>query len=165
MTEDLFLTPSVSKFNTNDPALPHTIKDPLELKRIIVEDIDYPTGKYQAIFALRDLASENNALALQCLCDCIETGDALFRHELAFVLGQLGDPDSADALIRMIDNRKQHYVVRHEAGFSLGSVATDDCIAALRRHLEDDNRVVRESALVGLDMATSEGKKRHIPTH
>jgi len=47
-------------------------------------------------------------------------------------------------------------MVRHECAEALGAIATSECEAELRRHLDDDVDVVRESCVVALDMSEYE---------
>jgi len=42
--------------------------------------------------------------------------------------------------------------VRHECAEALGAIARPTCLAALRAHAADPERVVRESCEVALDM-------------
>ena len=47
-------------------------------------------------------------------------------------------------------------MVRHECAEALGAIATQECTATLREFLKDDERVVRESCVVALDMCDYE---------
>lgn len=84
-------------------------------------------------------------------------GSALFRHEIAFVLGQLQCPETASALQKVLDNEKEHDMVRHECAEALGAIASPECLEALQPHLNPEvPRVVRESCEVALDMCEYE---------
>lgn len=47
-------------------------------------------------------------------------------------------------------------MVRHEAAEALGSIATPECFQVLETYRRDSERVVKESCLIGLDMAAYE---------
>ena len=77
---------------------------------------------------------------------------ALFRHEIAYVFGQLQHPSSVPALISVLSNKHEEAMVRHEAAEALGSIATPECRPILKQFSTDHERVVRESCIIGLDM-------------
>lgn len=81
---------------------------------------------------------------------------ALFRHEVAYVLGQLAHQASEAALTARLVDTAEHGMVRHECAEALGSVATHTCIRTLESYLSDSERIVRESCEVALDMAEYE---------
>ena len=76
----------------------------------------------------------------------------MFRHEIAYVLGQMQHPASVPALVEGL-RRVDEPMVRHECAEALGSVAvSEEAKAVLRNYVNDDERVVRESCIVALDM-------------
>ena len=50
----------------------------------------------------------------------------LFRHDVAFCLGQRQDPASVAALSALLADKQQHSMVRHEAAEALGAIAGAD---------------------------------------
>lgn len=83
-------------------------------------------------------------------------GSALFKHEIAFVLGQLQSPLSVPYLKASLMDETQNDMVRHECAEALGAIATEDCLNILRQYLTDQRVVVRESCEVALDMCDYE---------
>jgi len=81
---------------------------------------------------------------------------ALFRHEVAYVLGQMQQPVAIAALTKNLQDAAENPMVRHECAEALGAIATDDSEAVLRAHLADSVDVVRESCVVALDMSEYE---------
>lgn len=82
---------------------------------------------------------------------------ALFRHEIAFVFGQLSHPASIPALTAALSDINEASMVRHEAAEALGSLGEVDGVEeTLKLFLNDKERVVRESVIVALDMAQFE---------
>jgi deoxyhypusine monooxygenase len=118
--------------------------------------------RYRAMFALRDLACPPNAPTAVEAINALATGFAdtcspLFRHEIAFVFGQLSHPASVPALRRVLANKKEDGMVRHEAAEALGGLGGEEGVETfLRRFLDDEVGVVRESVEVALDMAEFE---------
>jgi deoxyhypusine monooxygenase len=112
------------------------------------------------MFALRDLASppdaETAVPAVEALASGFNDKSALFRHEIAFVFGQLGHPASIPSLYQCLKNDKA-CMVRHEAAEALGSLGDEEGVdAMLQEFVKDDEQVVRESVIVAIDMAEFE---------
>ncbi|KNC51892.1 deoxyhypusine hydroxylase [Thecamonas trahens ATCC 50062] len=110
-------------------------------------------ARYRALFALRN---EGSDAAVEAICSAFDDASALFRHELAYVLGQMQSPVAVDALAKVLKDGSEHCMVRHEAAEALGSIAHDDCLPLLQTHQSDAERVVSESCQVALDMADYE---------
>ena len=117
--------------------------------------------RYRAMFALRDLASPPDlptaVQAVIALSSGFTDASALFRHEIAFVFGQLSHPASIPSLVGVLSNLEEASMVRHEAAEALGSLGEEDGVEqVLRKFLNDNEQVVRESVVVALDMAEYE---------
>lgn len=117
--------------------------------------------RYRAMFALRDLASPSDlptaVPAVNALAKGLSDPSALFRHEIAFVFGQLSHPASIPALTAALSNLEEASMVRHEAAEALGSLGEEEGVEeVLKPFLHDKERVVRESVIVALDMAEYE---------
>ncbi|KAL7270620.1 deoxyhypusine hydroxylase [Rhizina undulata] len=145
-----------SSFASIDPAppLPEKKDDNIAKLTSTLNDQSLPLfHRYRAMFRLRDIAT---AEAIDALASGFADPSALFRHEIAFVFGQLSDPHSIPALIKVAGNKEEASMVRHEAVEALGSIASDDVESFLKEYTKDSEQVVRESALVALDMAEFE---------
>ncbi|KAK9473000.1 armadillo-type protein [Dipodascopsis tothii] len=140
-----------SAFSSIDPAppMPSEIAQVQKLQEILVDQAVPLFERYRAMFRLRDLGTPD---AVDALITGFDDPSALFRHEIAYVFGQLSDPRSAPALIKVLQNGAEEGMVRHEAAEALGSIATDEVMPVLQGFLNDKERVVRESAIVALDM-------------
>lgn len=86
----------------------------------------------------------------------MKAGTALFRHEIAFVLGQLQEEVSVPYLKESLVDEKENEMVRHECAEALGAIASPDCLEILKKYLKDEKRVVRESCDIALDMCEYE---------
>lgn len=117
--------------------------------------------RYRAMFALRDLASPPDlptaVPAVEALAKGFADESALFRHEIAFVFGQLSHPASIPALTAALGDLNEESMVRHEAAEALGSLGEEEGVEeTLKKFLHDKEQVVRESVVVALDMAEYE---------
>lgn len=117
--------------------------------------------RYRAMFSLRDLASPPDlptaVPAVHALAKGFTDPSALFRHEIAFVFGQLSHPASIPALSAALADLEEASMVRHEAAEALGSLGEEEGVEdILKRFLGDKDQVVRDSVIVALDMAEFE---------
>ena len=154
-----------SDFASIDPAPPMPASSDApsitDLQQILLDTTQSLFLRYRAMFALRDLASPPDLPtakpAVHALASGFQDPSALFRHEVAFVFGQLSHPESIPALLSVLENRQEASMVRHEAAEALGSLGEEPGVEdILRRFLDDPEQVVRESVVVALDMAEYE---------
>lgn len=124
--------------------------------------------RYRAMFALRDLSSPPDLPtaipAVKALASGFQDASALFRHEIAFVFGQLSHPSSIPSLMATLSNHNEESMVRHEAAEALGSLGHEDGVEdVLKSFLDDPEQVVKDSVIVALDMAEFEknGEKEY----
>uniref|UniRef100_A0A6U0UG46 Deoxyhypusine hydroxylase n=1 Tax=Pinguiococcus pyrenoidosus TaxID=172671 RepID=A0A6U0UG46_9STRA len=134
-----------------DPAPP--LEDGLsteEICRIFLDEEESLFRRYRAMFSLRNRA-KTEATAVETLCSGLQDKNALFRHEVAYVLGQVQAASSAPALIRTLENREEHRMVRHEAAEALGAIGGVSAEAILSKYVADEEDMVKESCEVALD--------------
>jgi deoxyhypusine monooxygenase len=132
-----------------------------ELEKLLLDTKKSLFFRYRAMFELRDLASPpdlpTDVPAVLALAKGLSDPSALFRHEIAFVFGQLSHPASIPALVAALSNTQEASMVRHEAAEALGSLGEEEGVEdILRGFLNDNEQVVRESVVVALDMAEFE---------
>ncbi|KAI9756052.1 MAG: deoxyhypusine hydroxylase [Chaenotheca gracillima] len=140
--------------STQQPSIPELEKTLLDTKLPLFQ-------RYRAMFSLRDLSSPPNlptaVPAVLALAKGLHDPSALFRHEIAFVFGQLSHPASIPSLYQTLSDKKEMDMVRHEAAEALGSLGDEEGVEEmLKQFLDDEERVVRESIVVALDMAEFE---------
>lgn len=136
-----------------DPSPPADTKDVGELTKTLLSEEARLYERYRAMFSLRNLRTEESINALGKGLKC---KSALFRHEIAFVLGQLQNECSIGVLTENLKDNAENEMVRHECAEALGAIATEECIDILKEYLNDDKRVVKESCVVALDMCEYE---------
>jgi len=105
--------------------------------------------RYSAMFSLRNAGSR---AAVAALCAGLADASPLFRHEVAYVLGQLAHAAAAPALMARAADEAEHDMVRHEAAEALGAIGTGECVEFLAQFQRDGvPTMVRESADVARD--------------
>jgi deoxyhypusine monooxygenase len=105
--------------------------------------------RYRAMFTLRNNGSK---AAVKALCAGLKDASPLFRHEVAYVLGQMANEVSADALMERVVDSGEHEMVRHEAAEALGAIGTPECVDFLSKYANDGTVILRESCQVALDI-------------
>lgn len=145
---------STSPYNSVDPTpsypKSYTIDD---LRSIYLDEQRSLFDRYRALFTLRNIG---NSEAVKVICEGLfgsSSDSALFKHEVAFVLGQMQSLESVEALSRKLADCEENEIVRHECAEALGSIGESEII---RNYLDDQSRIVRESCQVALDMAEYE---------
>ncbi|KAG0221872.1 armadillo-type protein [Mortierella sp. GBAus27b] len=139
-----------SSYSSIDPAPPTASEESTEQLRAIYLNQKLPLfERYRAMFALRNQSTTESVLAL---ADGFSDPSALFRHEIAYVFGQMQHPAAVPSLVKVLGNLDEANMVRHEAAEALGSIATPECYPVLEQFRDDKERVVRESCIVALDM-------------
>lgn len=106
--------------------------------------------RYKAMFSLRNNGS---TAAVKALCTGLKDSSPLFRHEVAYVLGQMAHPASAEALKESVLDPAEHDMVRHEAAEALGAIGTSECVEFLEKYASAEALMLRESCIVALDSA------------
>lgn len=142
-----------SLYESIDPAPPlptNESNDKIDKLQKILNDSAEPLfQRYRAMFRLRDIGTDE---ACKALASGFNDESALFKHEIAYIFGQMCNPVIVPELIEVVRRQHEEPMVRHEAAEALGSIATDATLPVLKELLEDKDEVVRESAVVALDM-------------
>ncbi|XP_062854292.1 deoxyhypusine hydroxylase [Trichomycterus rosablanca] len=136
-------------YRSVDPAPPAQRKSAPELRKQLLDESLPLFERYRAMFALRNLGTEEAALALG---DGLQCSSALFRHEIGYVLGQMQHEAGIPHLRAALEDQAENAMVRHECAEALGSIGRDACLSVLQRYRGDGERVVKESCEVALDM-------------
>ena len=139
----------ISPFNSFDPAPPMTTGDMNSWASDLLDSSLSLFKRYRAMFSLRNL---NNVEAVDKLVKGFVETNPLFKHELAFVLGQLENPMATRALQNKLEDVGENSIVRHECADALGAIAEEESLQVLQKFLDDPEPIVRESCIVALDM-------------
>ena len=96
-------------WGSHDPAPPSKEKDVMKLRQMLLDE-DLPLfDRYRAMFSLRNIGDDESIYALAAGLQC---SSALFRHEIAFVLGQV---DMCNSCMKVIVRNMffyLHYILR-----------------------------------------------------
>jgi len=143
-----------SKYNSVDPAPPfddiEAYKHNLDkLQEIYLSPSHSLFKRYRAMFTLRDIGSNQ---CVDILCLGLNDKSALFRHEVAFVLGQMMNEHGIHSLHKVLQNESESSMVRHEAAEALGSIAKSECKEIINHYVNDSQAVVKESCIVANDI-------------
>ena len=138
-----------SPFDSFDPAPPMSEGDIHSWAGDLLDTSLSLFKRYRAMFSLRNL---NNDDAVNHLIKGFTETNALFKHELAFVLGQLENPLATASLQNKLEDVSEDSVVRHECADALGAIAEEESLVVLHKFLTDPEPIVRESCIVALDM-------------
>lgn len=149
-------TLSSNPFASVDPAPPCPETDIPALGQLLLNEEEPLFKRYRAMFSLRNINSKESTLELAKGLQC---KSALFRHEIAYVLGQMQNEAAVTALKNNLVLHDESPMVRHECAEALGSIATDECTQVLSEFKNDPERVVKESCDVALDMCEYENSE------
>jgi len=140
-----------NRWGSEDPAPPSEEREVGRLRAALLDQGLPLFDRYRAMFALRNLGCAASIAALAAGLAC---SSALFRHEIAFVLGQAASPLGAEALLATLRDEGENPMVRHEAAEALGDIPGVALEEEMARYLgESVDPVVRESCVIALDMA------------
>lgn len=146
-------------YGSVDPAPPSTEQDTDKLHKILLDETLPLFDRYRAMFSLRNAADD---VSIKALASGLGCSSALFRHEVAFVLGQVASPVAVAELVDRLRDAQENPMVRHECAEALGGIASPgvDVSTELAKFLTSDQpAVVRESCVVALDMADYNNSK------
>ncbi|MEA3190336.1 MAG: deoxyhypusine monooxygenase [Thermoplasmata archaeon] len=141
-------------YTSTDPAPPQDLAKPgvptvPELRARLLDRGLPMFQRMRAVFALRN---RGGAEAVEALAAAFADPSALLRHELAYVLGQMGDPHAVPFLTEVLAKPHEHVMVRHECAEALGAIGELASVPVLERFLHDPNPEVSESCEVALDL-------------
>lgn len=119
--------------------------------------------RFRALFMLKAVGGD---AVIAIIAEGLKDDSALLKHELAYVLGQLGSSAAVPILEEVLENPKGAHcaMVRHEAAEALGAISSEGSLPILRKYLDDPAREVRETCEIAVAKIeydhTPEGKAR-----
>ena len=133
-----------------DPAPPCKPASAEELEKIYLDSSKSLFERYRALFALREMGTTRS---VEAMVKGLNDPSALFRHEVAYVLGQVQHSAAVPGLVEVLQRENEHEMVRHEAAEALGSIASENGIEVLKQYLNTQSQIVKQSVYVALDIA------------
>ena len=140
--------PEVSEFGSVDPAPPNSSGGFEAWVSVLHDESEPMFQRMRSVFSLRN---HGGPRAIDALSKALVTPSALLKHEIAYVMGQMQEPSARPHLERMLQDTKEHVMVRHEAAEALGAIGAHESRSILEAHLRDPNPEVSESCEVALD--------------
>eukprot|EP00658_Telonema_sp_P-2_P071996 TRINITY_DN61192_c0_g1_i2.p1 TRINITY_DN61192_c0_g1~~TRINITY_DN61192_c0_g1_i2.p1 ORF type:complete len:310 (-),score=68.12 TRINITY_DN61192_c0_g1_i2:124-1053(-) len=92
------------------------------------------TDKYQALFMAQQ-CTPSTAVLLETLSQALlSERSVLMRHEIAYLMGQIGDVMAVPELRRLLHSTEEDEVTRHEAAEGLAAIDPEKCIQDFERY-------------------------------
>lgn len=115
-------------------------------RKLLLPDTSLPS-KYRVLFSLRNVSGEE---ARDAIATGLKDPSALFRHDVAFCLGQRQEPGAIKTLSDVLGDASEHSMVRHEAAEALGAIGSPQCLKILQDFREDPVKEVSETCCLAL---------------
>lgn len=141
--------PDVSEYGSVDPAPPSKSGNIIEWSESLCNDNIPMFQRMRNVFSLRNERSDEASLAL---CNGFNSGSALLRHEIAYVLGQMQNPIVLPTLVEVLKNESEHVMVRHEAAEAMGAIGDDSIKSILQEFSTHPLPEIAESCQVAIDL-------------
>lgn len=139
-----------SPFRSVDPVIAASSSSSVaEMRKVLLDEKEKMHLRYEALFGLRNRGGPE---AVAAIVETLHCESALLKHEVAYVLGQLQDKDSTEALVTTLKDAMEHPMVRHEAAEALGSIADERSVELLKSFRSDAEPIVAQSCEVALHM-------------
>ena len=103
--------------------------------------------RMRAVFYLRTLGGAE-AVAGLCAALTVRGGTTLFRHEVAYVLGQMEAREAIPTLTAVLRDASEDPIVRHECGEALGAIADPATLPLLEEMCGDPQAEVSETCQI-----------------
>jgi deoxyhypusine monooxygenase len=146
-----------SGYTSTDPAPPQEVAatapgGPPTVAELRARLLDRSLPMFQRMRAVFSLRNRGGPEAVEALAAAFGDPSALLRHEVAYVLGQMGDPHADPFLAAVLRKPHEHVMVRHECAEALGAIGSPGSVPILKEYLDDPNPEVSESCEVALDL-------------
>ncbi|MES1919504.1 hypothetical protein MHBO_001324 [Bonamia ostreae] len=100
-----------TRFDSMDPAPPNGCSNVEKLSADLLNKKLSLFDRYSALFQLREIGTRRAVSGItKGFCD----ESSLFKHEIAYVLGQLQDESALESLEKVLRDENEHSMVRHE---------------------------------------------------
>ena len=119
------------------------------------------SNRMRAIFGLQGLCTEEAVRALE---KSLETDvSALVRHEVAYVLGQMGKESALPTLVKVLEKKDEDIMVRHECAEAMGAIGCEKSLPHLDKYSNGDiAREIKETCIMAAEKIRSQAKSMNI---
>ncbi|KAJ1959216.1 deoxyhypusine hydroxylase, partial [Dimargaris xerosporica] len=114
--------------------------------------------RFRALFSLKALKDRKS---IDIISQGFSDTSALLKHELAYVLGQMGDPHALPVLEQVLRNDHEDPMVRHEAAEAMGAIGDPQSLPILeayRTYPQPDIAQTCELAVERIHYQTAQAK-------
>lgn len=136
-----------------------------ELRALVVDSNASIASRNRAAFWLRERKDDPAAREALRAALRLKGDSCLLRHEVAYILGQIGESDSVQDLCSVLEDATDDEIVRHEAAEALGAIGDETARPFLEKFSSDRARVVRETCRLALDLLEWRGANEAVPTN
>ncbi|PVU96174.1 hypothetical protein BB561_001346 [Smittium simulii] len=134
-----------------------------ELEKILIDETGaIPLYKrYRALFSLKGLGTKE---AIQSIIKATEKENRseLFKHELAYCLGQLQSKEAVPLLLKLIADPNEFVMVRHEAAEAIGAISDKDNMQFLGQYLKDPCQELADTCFLAIKKIEYENSSQDI---
>jgi deoxyhypusine monooxygenase len=75
----------------------------------------------------------------------------LLKHEVAYCIGQTGNPHANTILKEVLSDLNQHVMVRHEAAEAMGALGFNDFLPILEKYSQDPDQAIIDTCVLAID--------------
>lgn len=126
----------------------------------IIQNEDTPISiKMRHLFNLRSLNTPESSIGIQKL---LSGTSVLLDHEIAYVLGQMQQPNSVEFLIQLAADNSANPIVRHEAIEALGNFSDPSLVQFIEPFTENKCKIISESAILAIRKLQDETSKESV---
>jgi len=92
---------------------------------------------------------------------CNQHHGSLLRHEIAYILGQLGDKDCIHVLSSILQDEAECTIVRHECAEALGMINNNECKSILEKYQYNELLEIQQTCQVALHYMNHQHKNNN----
>jgi len=127
---------------------------------ILCQESSKLPDRYRAIFELKTIGTDEAAEAL--IKSFPHQGDSeLLKHEIAYALGQMRKEKNASFLLEVMNNPKEHPIVRHEAAEGLSYLNDKKYADEFRKHVDSEYDELRDTCRIALRRLEDQDAKNY----
>lgn len=108
-------------------------------------------SRFRSLFALKSLFGHDAAMGIgEALLQSLD--NVLLCHEMAYVLGQIGNPKVIPILSDVLRNESVDSMIRHEAAEALGAIGSSESIPVLEEFSIHPCLEISQTCQLALDL-------------
>jgi deoxyhypusine monooxygenase len=118
--------------------------------------------RFRSLFALKSLLGSDASWGIgQALLKSLD--NVLLCHEMAYVLGQIGNPNVIPILSDVLRNENVDSMIRHEAAEALGAIGSTDSIPVLKEFSTHSCLEISQTCQLALDLIQHMSSNPELP--